>query len=52
MKVNWKLVGLLATIASAGLSLITSKVDDKKMNETIEEKVREALSDMKDKGES
>lgn len=48
-KPNWKLIGILATVAGAGLSLITSIAEDKKMERTVEEKVDEALSKRKDK---
>lgn len=43
-KVNWKLVGILTTIAGAGLSLVSGMAEDKKMEATIEDKVEEALA--------
>lgn len=52
MAMNWKAIGVIATIAGAGLSLISNIVDDKKMEETIEEKVNEALAKRENKEES
>lgn len=51
MAMNWKTIGVIATIAGAGLSLISNIVDDKKMEETIEEKVNEALAKKEEKEE-
>lgn len=45
MNINWKFIGVLTTIAGAGLSLVSSLVEDKKMDETIELKVKEALAE-------
>lgn len=42
--VNWKIIGIITTVAGAGLSMLSSVVEDKKMEKTIEDKVREALS--------
>lgn len=39
-----KTIGILVTIIGAGLNLVSDWVDEKKMDEKIEEKVNEALS--------
>lgn len=39
-----KLVGFATTIIGIGVNLITDWVDEKKMDEKIEEKVNEALA--------
>lgn len=39
-----KVIGLVATVIGLGATLITDWVNDKKMDERIEEKVNEALS--------
>lgn len=49
---DWKVIGFLATIAAAGLSLITHYVEDKKLEQTIEEKVDKALSEREKEEES
>lgn len=41
---NWKLIGMLVTVLGAGLSVASGIIEDKKMEETIEEKVDEALA--------
>lgn len=43
-KVNWKALGTITAFIAAGLSLVTSVVEDKKMEQTIEDKVDEALA--------
>lgn len=43
-------IGLVATVIGMGTSLITDWVNEKKMDEKIEEKVNEALS-RRDKNE-
>ena len=43
-KMNWTILGLIATIAGAGISVVASIVDDKKTEEMIEEKIDEALA--------
>lgn len=44
MAVNWKAIGMITTVIGAGLSLVTNLVEDRKMEDTIEQKVKEALA--------
>lgn len=45
MNGKWiKILGIAATVVGMGMTLITDWVNDKKMNEKIEEKVLEALT--------
>lgn len=39
-----KIIGLFVTVAGVGVNLLSEWVDDKKMDEKIEEKVNEALA--------
>lgn len=39
-----KVIGLVATVVGLGATLITDWVNDKKMDERIEEKINDALS--------
>ena len=39
-----KVLGLVATVIGAGMSLVTDWVNEQKMEERIEEKVNEALA--------
>lgn len=39
-----KVIGLIATVAGVGVNLVTDWVNEKKMDEKIEEKVNEALA--------
>lgn len=39
-----KVIGLVATVISIGANLVSEWVDEKKMDEKIEEKVNEALA--------
>ncbi len=39
-----KIIGLIATVAGVGVNLLSDWVDEKKMDEKIEEKVNEALA--------
>jgi hypothetical protein len=41
---KWKVLGFIATVFGAGLSILAGVVEDKKMEATIEEKVDEALA--------
>lgn len=50
MKNFIKVIGLVATIGGIAANLITDWVDEKKMDEKIDQKVSEILS--KEKGES
>lgn len=49
-----KIIGLIATVAGVGVNLLSEWVDEKKMDEKIEEKVNEALAvrDREDEEES
>lgn len=53
-KINWKTIGLLTTIAGAGLSLLSSMADENMMKETIRKEVEEefARRDKEDEEES
>lgn len=44
MKNKWKALGILTTIAGGALTLLSSLIEDKKMEEVIAEKVAEALA--------
>jgi len=44
MKINWKTIGLMSTIVGGALTLLSNIADDKKMEETVEEKVQELLN--------
>lgn len=44
MTSKWKLAGALVAIAGALLTCLGNVIEDKKMEETIEEKVNEALA--------
>lgn len=39
-----KIIGLIATVAGVGVNLLSEWVDEKKMDEKIEEKVNEAFA--------
>lgn len=39
-----KIIGLITTVAGVGVNLLSEWVDEKKMDEKIEEKVNEALA--------
>lgn len=43
-KLNWTVLGLIATIAGAGISVVSAIADDKKTEEMVEEKIDEALA--------
>lgn len=44
-KSKWiKVLGLIATVAGAGATLVSDWVNEQKMNEMIDEKVNEALA--------
>lgn len=45
-------IGLAATAVGVGATLVTDWVNDKKMDQKIEDKVNEALSKKKEEGES
>lgn len=44
MKINWKLVGTITTVAGAALSLLSSIAEGKKTELTIKEEVAEAVT--------
>lgn len=41
---NWKIIGMLATVAGGVLTLISNKADEEKMKEEIRKEVKEQLS--------
>lgn len=45
-------IGLAATVVGVGATLVTDWVNDKKMDQKIEDKVNEALSKKKEEEES
>lgn len=47
-----KIIGIAATIIGMGATLITDWVDEKKMDEKIEQKVNEALAQKENEEES
>lgn len=47
-----KVIGIAATIIGMGATLITDWVDEKKMDEKIEQKVNEALAQKENEEES
>ena len=47
-----KCIGLAATAVGVGATLVTDWVNDKKMDQKIEDKVNEALSKKKEEEES
>lgn len=47
-----KVLGIAATVIGLGATLITDWVNEKKMDEKIEEKVNEALAKIEDEEES
>lgn len=51
MALNWKLIGVLATIAGAGLSLVSSKVEEEKMKAEVKRTVEEALAEREEESE-
>lgn len=46
-----KAIGILVTVIGAGLNLVSDWVDEKKMDEKIEEKVNEALASKNNENE-
>lgn len=52
MKLNWKLIGMLATVAGAGLSLVSSKVEEEKMKAEVRKTVDEVLAERENEEES
>lgn len=43
-KFNWKAVGLIATIAGAGLSLVSSMADEKTRADLIKKEIEEEFA--------
>lgn len=52
MKPNWKIIGVLATVAGAGLTLLSNFVEEKQRDEVIREEVRKALAEESNEEES
>lgn len=46
-----KVIGFIATLAGAGLSVLSTWVDDKKMEEKINEGIEKALAERDEKEE-
>lgn len=42
-KLNWKVLGVIATIATGALSIASSIIEDKNQDAKIKEEVRKAL---------
>lgn len=49
---NWKLIGVLATIAGGALTLVTSKVEEEKMKDQVRKTVDEVLAERENEEES
>lgn len=47
MKINWKALGVITTLAGGALTLLSNIIEDKKMEEVIAEKVAEAVAKIK-----
>lgn len=43
-KFNWKAIGLITTIAGAGLSLLSSMAEEKTRNEIIRKEIEEEFA--------
>lgn len=52
MKPNWKVIGILATIAGGVLSLISNKVEEEKMKVEVRKTVDEVLAERDNEEES
>lgn len=51
MKPNWKVIGTLATVAGAFLTLVTTKVEEEKMKAEVRKTVDEVLAERDNKEE-
>lgn len=45
VKPNWKVIGVLATIAGGALTLLSQFIEEKQRDEVIKEEVRKALAE-------
>lgn len=52
VKPNWKVIGVLATIAGGALTLLSQFIEEKQRDEVIKEEVRKALSEKTEEEES
>lgn len=52
MKPNWKVIGVLATIAGGALTLLSQFIEEKQRDEVIKEEVRKALAEKTEEEES
>ncbi len=52
VKPNWKVIGVLATIAGGAMTLFSQFVEEKQRDEVIKEEVRKALAEQNEEGES
>ena len=52
VKPNWKVIGVLATIAGGALTLLSQLIEEKQRDEVIKEEVRKALAEKTEEEES
>lgn len=52
VKPNWKVIGVLATIAGGALTLLSQFIEEKQRDEVIKEEVRKALAEKTEEEES
>lgn len=52
VKPNWKVIGVLATIAGGALTLLSQFIEEKQRGEVIKEEVRKALAEKTEEEES
>ena len=52
VKPNWKVIGVLATIAGGALTLLSQLIEEKQRDEVIKEEVRKALAEQNEEEES
>lgn len=52
VKPNWKVIGVLATIAGGTLTLLSQFIEEKQRDEVIKEEVRKALAEQNEEEES
>ena len=52
VKPNWKVIGVLATIAGGALTRLSQLIEEKQRDEVIKEEVRKALAEKTEEEES
>lgn len=52
MKLNWKLIGVLATIAGGALTLISNRAEEERMKAEVRKTVDEVLAERDEEEES